>query len=147
MNVLKQISFEIPTNLKVLEQVLENFNQLNQPWIAQKDWLECKLALAEGFTNAVRHAHSNFPPETPIKIDITLNQQSLEIRIIDCGPPFDLKGFLQDTQNRDHQLSSHGQGLPILQKISDHLSYCRIDDHHNCLLIVKKFSTPDSNLN
>lgn len=140
MSVLNQISFQISTDLQALDQVLSRFDQLNQPWIPRKDWLQCQLALAEGFTNAVRHAHRHLPPETPIKIDIKLNPKSLEIRIIDCGFPFDLNGFLQGNKNQDHQFTGHGQGLPILQKIAAHLSYRRIDDHHNCLLIIKNFS-------
>ncbi len=140
MSVLQQISFPIKTDLKALDQVLSHFEQLNQPWIPRRDWLQCQLALAEGFTNAVRHAHKNLSVDTPIEIDIRLNQQSLEIRIIDCGPPFDFEGFLKTANNQDDQLAGHGRGLPILQKIAAHLSYSRIDDQHNCLLIIKNFS-------
>ncbi|ACK65888.1 putative anti-sigma regulatory factor, serine/threonine protein kinase [Rippkaea orientalis PCC 8801] len=129
----------IKTDLKALDQVLSRFEQLNQPWIPRRDWLQCQLALAEGFTNAVRHAHKNLPFETPIEIDLKLNQHSLEIRIIDCGPPFDLDGFLQSAKNQEDQMADHGRGLPILQKIAAHLSYSRLDDHHNCLLIIKNF--------
>jgi serine/threonine-protein kinase RsbW len=138
--VLKQISFRVESHLKALDQVLGYFDQLDQPWIPTKDWLQCQLALAEGFTNAVRHAHRHLPSDVPIEVTMTLSRQSLEIRIWDCGPPFDLDGFLQKRQGQGNKFAGHGQGLPILQKIASHLSYTRSDDDRNCLCIVKKFS-------
>ncbi len=139
MSPLQQISFVIKSDLTALDQVLSQFEQINQPWIPRRDWLQCQLALAEGFTNAVRHAHKQLPLETPIQIDLKLYQQSLEMRIIDCGPPFDLEAFLQTPKHQEDEMAGHGRGLPILQKIAAHLSYARLDDRHNCLLIIKQF--------
>ncbi|MEA5508148.1 anti-sigma regulatory factor [Crocosphaera sp. UHCC 0190] len=140
MSVLKQISFKIESDLKALDQVLGYFDQINQPWIPKKDWLQCQLALAEGFTNAVRHAHKNLPPDVSVEIEIKLSSNSLEMRIWDSGPSFDLQGFLQAKDLQENRLVGHGQGLPILQKIAAQLSYARTDDQRNCLLIVKNFS-------
>ncbi len=139
LSVLKQISFKVKSDLKELDQILYHFDQLDQPWIPRQDWLQCQLALTEGFTNAVRHAHKNLSREIPIEIDILLNQESLEIRIWDYGQAFDLEGFLQKIVQRDNVLAGHGQGLPILEKISSKLSYHRTKDNRNCLLIIKKF--------
>jgi serine/threonine-protein kinase RsbW len=139
--VLKTISFKVNSDLKALDQVLCRFEQLYEPWIPKKDWLQCQLALAEGFTNAVRHAHKNVPPEIPIEVNLTLTERSLEMSIWDCGPPFDLDGFLQHLGNQEHQLAGHGQGIPILQKIAAHLSYTRTEGDRNCLLVIKQFSS------
>jgi serine/threonine-protein kinase RsbW len=108
-----------------------------------KDWLQCQLALAEGFTNAVRHAHRGLPPEIPIQVEVFLEPQAIEIRIWDCGPPFDLNSFLKNQNWSQQPLSEHGQGLLIMQKISAHLSYTRSEDNRNCLRIVKEFSALD----
>lgn len=140
MSVLKQISFKVESDLKALDQVLCYFDQINQPWIPKKDWLQCQLALAEGFTNAVRHAHKNLSNDISIEVEICLKSDSLEIRIWDFGPPFDLEGFLEANGSQDNRFAGHGQGLLILQKIAAHLSYCRTDDNRNCLLIVKDLS-------
>jgi serine/threonine-protein kinase RsbW len=134
-------AFEVKGNLQALDRLLHHFDQLYQPWIPKKDWLQCQLALAEGFTNAVRHAHKNLSPEIPIAVEIILAQQSLEIRIWDRGPYFDLDGFLENVTGRNDHLSGHGQGLVILQKIASHLSYTRAKDDRNCLLIVKQFTS------
>lgn len=137
---MHKIHFQVNSDLKELDQVLTYFKQLNQPWICKKDWLQCQLALAEGFTNAVRHAHQNLPIEIPIEIEITLNSHNIEMRIWDFGPPFDLDDFIKNLDGKNNHLSGHGQGIPILNKIAAHLSYEHTDDHRNCLLIVKQFS-------
>jgi serine/threonine-protein kinase RsbW len=76
----------------------------------------------------------------PIEVEITLERDSLQIRIWDYGAPFDLDAFLANKHRRADQLAGHGQGLPILHKIAAHLSYLRTEDNRNCLLIVKRFS-------
>jgi serine/threonine-protein kinase RsbW len=140
LSVLEQIAFKVNSDLQELDQVLGRFDELNQPWIPKKDWLQCQLALAEGFTNAVRHAQKDLAPEIPIEIQITLTQSSLEMRIWDQGPPFDLEEFLQNLDPQKNHLEGHGKGLLILQRIAAHLSYSRYEDNRNCLLIVKQFS-------
>lgn len=142
MSVLQQISFKVKSDLKALDEVLGHFDDINQPWIPKKDWLQCQLALAEGFTNAVRHAHKNITTDVFVEIEIKLSSDRLEMRIWDSGPFFDLEGFLKANSNQDNRFAGHGQGLPILQKIAAQLSYERTDDGRNCLLMIKNFSLP-----
>jgi serine/threonine-protein kinase RsbW len=138
LSVPNKSAFKVKGDLKALDQVLHYFDQLYQPSIPKKDWLQCQLALAEGFTNAVRHAHKNLSAEIPIEVEIVLNRQSIEMRIWDSGPHFDLNSFLKKVAERNNRLSEHGQGLIILQKIASLLSYTRTSDDRNCLLIIKK---------
>lgn len=128
-----------PTDLKALDQVLTWFDQFNQGSIPKKVWIQCQLALAEGFTNAVRHAHKNLTPNVPIDIEVTLFPQALELRVWDQGPPFDLEGRIQELEKSVDDLAGGGRGIAILQKIADKLSYTRTDDNRNCLLIVKTY--------
>ncbi|NEO32436.1 MAG: ATP-binding protein [Symploca sp. SIO3C6] len=132
---LKQVS----TDLKALDQLLLWFDQLNQPYIPKKVWLQCQLALAEGFTNAVRHAHKNFSSNAPIDVEVTICVNSLEMRIWDLGPPFDLEQWLENQNKNVDQEAGGGRGIAILHKIADKLSYTRTDDNRNCLLIVKGY--------
>jgi len=69
-----KISFQVDSDLRSLDTVLKYFQQLEPAGIPQKDWLQCQLALAEGFTNAVRHAHRHLPPEIPIEIEIEITR-------------------------------------------------------------------------
>ena len=135
-----QYSFQVNNNLRELEQVLTRFAQMRQPHIPEKDWLQCKLALAEGFTNAVRHAHRGMPTEIVIRIDILITQKAIEICIWDSGPPFDLEEFFRTHDHEQPTLSDRGQGLWIIRRVSSELSYTR-HNNLNCLRIVKRFST------
>lgn len=132
---------QVPTDLKALDEVLLWFDQLKQPPIPKKAWLQCQLAIAEGFTNAVRHAHKGLSSNVPIDIEVTLFPQALEMRIWDQGPPFDLEQQLRNLEQNVDENAGGGRGIAILQKIADKLSYTRTDDNRNCLLIVKSYET------
>ncbi|MFW6359211.1 MAG: ATP-binding protein [Chroococcales cyanobacterium] len=138
LNVLKTIYTEMPTDLDALEEILAWFDQINESFIPRKTWLQCQLALVEGFTNAVRHAHKNLSPDVPIQLKAKLNAQSIEIQIYDRGNPFNLQDYLDKVHFCDNETGS-GRGLPILEKITDYLSYNRTEDDRNCLIIVKHY--------
>lgn len=130
---------QVNTDLRLLAQVLAWFNQLRRPSIPQSVWLKCELALAEGFTNAVRHAHEGKPLETPIDIEVTFRKQTIELRIWDYGSGFDLEEQLDDLPEPAAQETSGGRGLKIIQQTADEVSYQAVDEQRNCLLIIKKY--------
>jgi serine/threonine-protein kinase RsbW len=138
LKILKNIYFQTNSDLKILDRVLSNFNQLDRHWIPKIVWLQCQLALAEAFTNAVRHAHKNLPPETLISVEVTLLEKSLEIRVWDYGESFNLEAFIKNDDDRFKRLDG-GRGILIIHRIADYLSYIRTEDGRNCLLIVKTF--------
>ncbi|MEW5861785.1 MAG: ATP-binding protein [Cyanobacteriota bacterium] len=138
MKLIKKISVQVSSDLKALDGVLSWFEGLNQPGIPKKIWLQCQLALAEGFTNAVRHAHKGKTSDVPIDIEVNLFSECLEIRIWDQGPPFDLEARLKKPEEISKNATG-GRGIAILQKIADYLSYTRTDKR-NCLLVVKHYS-------
>lgn len=135
------IRTQVSTNLQLLKQVLDWFNQFDdQAAIPRPVWLQCQLALAEGFTNAVRHAHSGKPAETPIEIEVTFKAQTIELRIWDYGSGFDLEKRLHMLPEPKNQDAASGRGLKIIQQTADSFSYTAVDNQRNCLLIVKKYS-------
>ena len=140
MSVLKRIQFKVDSNLQALELVLSQFNQIYDDFIPHRDWLKCKLALAEGFTNAVRHAHKGLPTETQITIKAVLTPTTLEIYIWDLGNPFDLNKYIKEQSKSNNNWLASGKGVAILTQIADRLEYQHIESRGNCLLIVKKFS-------
>lgn len=135
----KTIRTQVSTDLRLLAQVLAWFNQLRHPLIPQSVWLKCELALAEGFTNAVRHAHAGKPSETPIEIEVTFQKQAIELRIWDYGSGFDLTEQLHDLPEPAAQETSGGRGLKIIQQTADEFSYRAVDERRNCLLIIKHY--------
>ncbi len=136
MELCKQISFIVDSDLNCLETVLAQYETLKSDGINHEDWLECQLALAEGFTNAVRHAHKHLPPETAIEIQITITPVYLEIKIWDYGQSFNLISFKKLTSNSE-ELSIGGRGVEIINKVADELRYDRHFDNRNCLTIKK----------
>jgi serine/threonine-protein kinase RsbW len=140
LKVLKQTRFRVTSDLTALDRVLFQFNQIHQPFIPKKDWLQCQLALVEGFTNAVRHAHQGLSTETSIEIEITLFKEIIKIRIWDCGKLFNLESSIEKMRQTQNNRASGGRGLLILAKIADRLRYFRTRDNRNCLLIIKLFN-------
>lgn len=143
MKVLQKIRFQVHSDLNYLNTVLLQFDRLYRDFIPQEDWLQCKLALAEGFTNAVRHAHKNLSPEVPITIEALLRETSIEIYIWDRGAPFDLHQYIAQAAQKNHNLFLGGRGIPILIKIADRLDYYRTAEEQNCLSIVKELSSSE----
>ncbi|MBD1860730.1 ATP-binding protein [Trichocoleus sp. FACHB-46] len=137
--VTSQNRLQVTTNLAELNQVLLWFEQLHQPTIPRKTWIQCQTALAEGFTNAVKHAHSNLPPDTIVEIDVTITPQQLEIYVWDFGPPFDLIQNLKSREQTFDPTASSGRGLQLIARIADQISYVRTDEQRNCLSMIKYY--------
>lgn len=139
--VLKTKRIHVNTDLNELSNVLDWFQGLNQASVSPEDWMQCQIALAEGFTNVVRHAHQSLPPQTIIEIDLNFYPNHVEMRIWDCGPPFSLMEHLDQYHASVTDASSSGRGLMLLQKIANELDYRRVDETRNCLCLVKRRST------
>ena len=139
LKVLRKISIEVPSDLQALDKLLSQFNEIYQEFVPERDWLQCRLALAEGFTNAVRHAHKNLPSETIIRVEVLLSKDRIKMRIWDSGAAFDLRGFTKEKARSQNGWLNSGRGIPLLNKIADRLEYSRTGNKYNCLLIVKKF--------
>jgi serine/threonine-protein kinase RsbW len=131
---------QVKTDLNELVQVLAWFDRLYKPEISDSFWQQCQLALAEGFTNAVRHAHKGRTSDVPIDLEVKVSSESVEIRIWDYGPPFDLSQTLRDLPPKIDENAEGGRGLKIMQDMTDYLSYVRTDDDRNCLLLVKNYN-------
>lgn len=136
---LHKAFLQVNTDLDALAPVLEWFDQFNAPPIPSQTWMQCQLALAEGFTNAVRHAHEGRPMDLLIDMEVQVFDDRMEIRIWDQGEPFDLEGRLQGMPQELDSEAEGGRGLRLMERISDCLSYTRTQDDRNCLLIVKKY--------
>jgi serine/threonine-protein kinase RsbW len=117
LKILKNIYFQANSDLKALDRVLSNFNQLDGYWIPKIVWLQCQLALAEAFTNVVRHAHKKLSSEALISVEVTLLEKSIEIRVWDYGEPFNLEAFIQNYGDRQRRIDG-GRGIMILHRIA-----------------------------
>lgn len=139
MPVISRSHTQFRSTLAELNHVLAWFDQLNQSIVPQSIWIQCQTALAEGFTNAVRHAHKDEPPETVIEIEVVIQNRSVEIRIWDFGAVFDLTHKIETMPEIVNTQAIGGRGLILLHRIADSLSYIRTPDQRNCLLIIKNY--------
>lgn len=142
MNILKQSTYETVTDPRALKGVLSWFDSFHELPIPQEDWLQCQLALIEGFTNAVRHAHKGLPLETPITISIIATDEYLDMKIWDHGPGFDFRAMLDQKLKTTTSDSEGGRGLRIMYRVADIVEYARTADNRNCLHIRKALSKP-----
>jgi serine/threonine-protein kinase RsbW len=130
----------VNSDLAALTQVLDWFAQFNEPPLTYELWWFCQLILDEGFTNAVRHAHRDLPPTTPITIEVQVFADSIEIRIWDQGPRFDLNRKLNElAQSPQDPEPEGGMGLVFLQKFADVVDYQRHQEQ-NCLFLCKNLT-------
>lgn len=138
--VMQQFHLQVKTELEALKDVLQWFEGLVFPSIPQKMGWQCEVALVEGFTNAVRHAHQDLPKNTPIELEVELHSSFLEMRIWDRGQPFDFKAKLQKSENEANSLEKEGgRGLQFIKKLTDELQYLNLPNRRNCLVMRKKY--------
>lgn len=139
LSIVQQDHLTVKSELKYLNQVQQWFEDFCLQNLFQLGWPESQLyrlnlALAEGFTNAVRHAHRALPPETTIDIDLCLWADRLEIKIWDYGKPFNPDAIAEPEPGT---LQVGGYGWFLLRRLVDRVAYERGADGRNCLLIVK----------
>jgi serine/threonine-protein kinase RsbW len=130
---------QVASQLDVVAQVQRWFRDVCRSVDDDSAWVSgycdrLALALTEGFTNAVRHAHAHLPPETGIDIDLALDTDRVEIRIWDHGGPFNPE-LLPEPQ--PGELLDSGYGWFLLRRLADQVTYYRSQDGRNCLSIVK----------
>ncbi|KPQ33766.1 MAG: serine/threonine-protein kinase RsbW [Phormidesmis priestleyi Ana] len=155
--MLKRAQLSVSSRLEELSTVQQWFHTQIAILAAQAPWIneqfdQLNLALAEGFTNAVRHAHTGLPSSTPVEIELLVELQQIEIRIFDQGDRFD-PNSLQEPQ--PGSLREGGYGWFLLRRLADQVTYEYIGDYtetdkkekeersfspkrqRNCLRIVK----------
>ena len=137
--MLQHDHLTVESDLSVLTHIQEWFDQFCLRYTAKLFWLRdqhypLNLALTEGFTNAVRHAHQELPSNTTIDIDLCLWEDRMEIRIWDQGKPFNPDALEEPEPGT---LRQGGYGWFLLRRLADQVVYERSQDNRNCLLIIK----------
>jgi serine/threonine-protein kinase RsbW len=147
--LIRHAHLQVKTDLNEIAQVLQWFEQFKQPPLPDRFWLQGQIALIEGFTNAVRHAHQNLPQQTPIDLSVNVFAHRLEISIWDEGAAFDLQALLNQVEQRFSDPLKHEAhwGGVLMRKLKDQHGwkihyYCPGDQagDRNCLLMQKEFT-------
>ncbi|MBW4681198.1 MAG: anti-sigma regulatory factor [Microcoleus vaginatus WJT46-NPBG5] len=140
--MVQQDHLTVQSDLTLLNKVQKWFEGFYVQHTSELSWPEeqlycLNLALAEGFSNAVRHAHQDLPPATPIDIDVSLWDDRMEIRIWDWGKPFNPDVVEEPSPGT---LQEGGYGWFLLRRLANKVVYERYQDRRNCLWIVKYHS-------
>jgi serine/threonine-protein kinase RsbW len=143
-------NLQVASDFDAMAAVLEWFDQFNCSFLPQQLRIEAQTALIEGFTNAVRHAHSHLSPETCIDLEIQISREYFQIRIWDQGATFDLEATLealkQEISDRSFNPLNRERhwGCIFLLKLRTEydwiIRYTRENYNRNCLLLRKKLS-------
>lgn len=140
---LHKFQLQTQTRYEALADVLSWFTALKTSFVPQTVWLEVQTALGEGFDNVVCHAHHNLSEETPIDIQVTIHTRSIELEIWDRGAEFDCEAHLLSAPDQIDDYAERGRGFLILQQIADYISYVRMPDQRNRLLLIKSYTPVD----
>ncbi len=135
----KSVCLVFDSRLETLNDIQTWFGRWYRSLESEFSWVKrdrdrLNIAVAEGFTNAVRHAHAKLPSATPIEIEVRLLGDHLEIRIWDQGDPFD-PNQLQEPEPGS-LLCHGGYGWFLLRRAVDRVTYRRHGEQ-NCLEITQ----------
>jgi serine/threonine-protein kinase RsbW len=95
------------------------------------------MATDEAVNNIMRHAHRGRPDAT-LEIQCFLHDDSMEIRLLDEGEPFDLAAV---PHLNPSELRIGGRGVFLMRALMDELSCQPRGAHGNTLRMVKRRST------
>ncbi|MBE9012964.1 anti-sigma regulatory factor [Pseudanabaenaceae cyanobacterium LEGE 13415] len=131
------------TDLTAISRILSWFAAFQRAPVSQAIWLQGQIALVEGFTNAVQHAHEQLPKQTPIKLEAGIYSDRLEIRVWDQGSPFDLAALIDRVEQEYPEPLEHEAhwGASLFKKLRDQhswqIDYLCSHEGQNCLKLVK----------
>lgn len=147
--LIEKASLTVTSDLNEITRVIQWFDQFNRSPLSYDLWLEGQLALAEGFTNAVRHAHRHLHATTPIELEGQFSSQFFQLRIWDCGHLFDFEenltklSDLLGSASFDPYLRETQWGSVIMLRLRTQygwqISYSHQPDSKNCLHLEKSF--------
>jgi len=139
----------VESEKSALNVVLSWFDDSIGNIIPDRTLWECKLALTEGFTNTVCHAHRDLPKDTLIELNLILTDSYLLMEIWDQGVFFDLEAELKSLRENppDPLKDEHRRGLIFMKQLTDELEYSRDGQERNCLKMLKKLDFCNSSFN
>jgi serine/threonine-protein kinase RsbW len=119
--LIHQSDIQVTTHLSEVPIALKWFEQFLRPPLSHRLWQQAKIALMEGLTNAIRHAHQDLPHLTPIDLNAKLSSHRIQVLIWDYGAPFDLEELLNSLSqplSDPRARESHWGGV-LLRKLRD----------------------------
>lgn len=144
----------VNSDLGELETVLTWFERQRHPGVPTDQWMQAQLALVEGFTNAVRHAHAHLVAPPQVQLVLHVSSRLFCLEIIDHGEPFDFDAALarveaELTASAQDPLAREAHwGLVMFLKLQKEygwtISQARRDDGTNALSLSHPLTADES---
>lgn len=83
--------------------------------------LNFRVGMCEALANAVIYGNRR-DPEKQVRVEVELNPERVEVRVIDQGPGFD-PGHVPDPTLPDNLERPGGRGIFLLRKLMDEVEY------------------------
>ena len=98
---------------------------------------DLELAVDELVTNIIQHGYQRAPK--PIEIVAQRAGSQIMVQLRDEAPPFDpTQAPIPDTSLPLHLRPVGGLGIFLARRLTDALTYRRINDHYNEITLTKK---------
>lgn len=122
------------TELETLRACLEQFAEIHE--LPPRATFETNLALDELVTNIISYGYTD-DCEHDIRIDMTLTDGILTLRVVDDGEPFNpLEAAPPDLDSPLEERAVGGLGIHLVRKVMDDVHYRR-DGRANVLTLTK----------
>lgn len=112
--------------------------------VAPPDALRMTLIVEELFTNTIVHGHGG-GAESPVRIEVAIEQAQVTLRYQDSAPPFDPLQYLREAQpDLDVPVGERrlgGLGLPLVARMAEEFDYAHVGGY-NCLELVLRRHAP-----
>jgi serine/threonine-protein kinase RsbW len=141
--VKKVYAFELKNDLSELDHLCRNCEDIGRSiGVSDKSIFEMNLALDELFTNIISYGFADCGEHT-IKVDISIEDDVLDMRIEDDGVPFNpLESETPDFQCDVETCKIGGLGIHLIKKLMDDIRYQRVADK-NILFLRRKIRKED----
>lgn len=93
-------------------------------------------ALREALANAVRHGN-RAQPERKVRVDFTIDGNTVTIRVEDEGDGFDLEEIPDPTKS-ENLLRPSGRGIFYMQQFMNRVEFSRVPDGGTAVIMVKE---------
>jgi len=139
----KAYAFELKNDQSELDRLCEACEELGKSiGLSDKSVFEINLALDELFTNIISYGFKD-QKEHSIKIDISVDDNQLHMRIEDDGIPFNpLAVKPPDFQCGIEECQIGGLGIHLIKKLMDDFQYQRVGDK-NVIKLKRKIVATD----
>jgi serine/threonine-protein kinase RsbW len=137
-NVHEKIEFELPSDLALMNGVLEYLQErVAKLGLIKPDRSNLFIALDEAFVNAVKHGNKNNPAKL-VRISAELTAQEASFTVEDEGEGFDINQ-IPDPCDPANLFRASGRGVLLIYNIMDEVEY---NAQGNRVKMVKRPDAP-----